>query len=266
MYLRFHFGFMVGAFVLCGWLFTPVLHATEGVRDLPAAPELRSEPGVDYVLRASSFDGVPVTLIDVRSGSGDWVKPDPAHLPAFPLAPPASTKEPLQWFYGGVVGWMPVPTGWHLQRAAIGADGGTGYTFVAPDRASSGWLSYTVIPACVGCLLEEAEGLLPGASEHLTTLMDIPAARRGQTNPALSWQSLPDDCTALFRYRAGSLLVHAAVLSSEPISAMDREQGDLSVADIYAALPAAKAPLAEFLVSSFRQAFNACHTPNGWSG
>jgi Domain of unknown function (DUF4850) len=266
VYLRLRSSFMAAAIALCGWLFAPLLHATEGVRDLPSAPTLRSEQGVDYAVHISSFEGVPVTLIDVRSGTGDWIKADPAHLPTFPVTPPAALKERLQWFYGGEVGWMPVPTGWVLQRAAIGADGGTVYAFVAPESASSGWLKYTVIPACLGCLLEAADGLLPGAGEHLTALTGAVAAHQGQTNPALSWQSLPDDCTALFRYRDAGLVVHAAVLSSEPLTALDSQKYDLSVADIYAALPAAKASLGEFLVSTFRQTFNACHAPGGWPG
>ncbi|WP_430391840.1 DUF4850 domain-containing protein [Dyella sp. 20L07] len=250
--------------LLVCWL--PALHAETAVRELPATPELQSAVGTDYVLHSSTFGGVPITLIDVNSGEGDWIRPDGSALPAFPRDPPVAMKEQLQWFYGGVVGWMPVPLGWRVQRAVIGADGSTVYTFVAADGAASGWVTYTVIPACVGCLLQEAEGLLPGVMERLTTLNDAPAASLGQTNPVMDQQTHSDDCTALFRYRRGALSVHAAVLSSEPIAVLDSQKGDVSVADIYVALPASKSSLAEFLTSSLRAAFPACHAPNGWPG
>jgi hypothetical protein len=264
--MRFDYRGLFIAIALLWWLLIPALRATDGVRELPSAPETQSALGSDYSLHTASFAGSSVTLIDVHSGEGDWLRSDPAKLPAFPASTPPSLKGQLQWFYGGVAGWMPVPTGWRVQQASVGADGGTVYTFVAPEGAASGWVSYTVVPACVGCLLQEAEGLLPGAEEHLAELSDAPVANPGQTNPALSWQSHPDDCTALFRYRSGNLQVHAAVLSSEPIAVLDNQKGDLSLADIYAALPASKAMLAEFMVTSFRQTFLACHAPGGWAG
>ncbi|WP_199099245.1 DUF4850 domain-containing protein [Dyella sp. ASV21] len=244
----------------------PLLHAETGVRELPSTPELTSALGKDYALRTAQVGAHTVTLIDVNSGLGDWLRPDSAKLPTLPLDAPAALHDRVQWFYGNTVGWMPVPAGWHVQRAAIGVDGGAVYTFAAAAGASSGWLSYTVVPACLGCMLEVANGLLPGAGEHLADVSGGAAANLGQTNPVMSWQSRPDDCTALFRYRAAGLTVQAAVLSSIPVNALDSPKGDLAVAAVYAALPGGKPDLSAFVIDSFRQAFPACHSPQGWPG
>lgn len=242
------------------------LHAATGVRELRSTPERRSAPDADYALHTTPYGGASVTLIDVHAGGGDWLRTDPAKLPPFPADAPVVGKSPLQWFYGVVAGWMPVPAGWRLQRAEIGMDGGTVYTYASPDGAAAGWITYTVIPACVGCMLDETNGLLPGAGERLARLSGSPESNLGQTNPVMSWQSRPDDCTALFRYRSGGLTVHAAVLSSVPISALDSQKGDLAVADVYAALPTGKSGAVDYLLGHFRQAFPACHSPNGWPG
>jgi len=239
------------------------VYAAAGVRELPGTPETRSAAGTDYSLRTVPFGGATVTLIDVHSGVGDWTRPDPTKLPALPTSP-SSPKDAVQWFYGDVAGWMAVPQGWRVQSAAIGADANAHYTFAAPDGATSGWVSYTVIPACEECLLQESEALLPGAGEQLAAKHDATPIYLGQTNPVMSWQSRPDDCTALFRYRLGGLTVHAAVLSSVPVSALETGRGALALADVYAALPAAKSALAGFMVEGFRQAFHACRSPDGW--
>jgi len=260
MRIRFH---RVGLIAVLALLAMPAW-AGDGVRELPTAPEMRSAPGTDYLLRTVNFGGATVSLIDVHSGVGDWSRPDAAKLPALPSPP--SGKDGVQWFYGEAVGWMAVPTGWHVQRAAVGADATARYTFVAAEGAASGWLTYAVIPACDECLLRAAEALLPDAGEQLAARHDSTAINLGQTNPVMSWQSRPDDCTALFRYRSGGLTVNAAVLSSVPVSALQSGKGALSLADIYVALPASKASLAEYLTGNFRQTFQACRSPQGWAG
>ncbi|WP_114240268.1 DUF4850 domain-containing protein [Dyella sp. C9] len=242
-------------------------HAAAGVRELPTAPQAVSTAGTDYALHAATVGGVTVTLIDVHSAVGDWARIDAAHVPPLPGDAPVPSKDPPQWFYGNGVGWMAVPAGWRVQQASIGADGNTVYTYAAPEGVSAGWLSYAVIPACQGCLLDEAAGLLPEAGEHLASITnEAPPIRLGQTNPVMSWQSHPDECTALFRYRTGGLTVRAAVLSSVSIAAIDSGKGDLSLAQVYAALPERQAHLAEQLVGRFQQVFPACHAPNGWPG
>jgi hypothetical protein len=247
------------------WGMMSQVHAAAGVRELPTTPEIRSALATDYALRTLAFGGVTVTLIDVHSGAGDWTRPDPAKLPALPSSP-SPPKDAVQWFYGDVAGWMAVPQGWRVQRATIGVDANAHYTFTAPEGATSGWVTYTVIPACEECLLQESEALLPGAGEQLATRHDATPIYLGQTNPVMSWQSRPDDCTALFRYRLGGLTVHAAVLSSVPVPALETGKAALALADVYAALPAAKSALADFMVGGFRQAFPACRSPQGWSG
>lgn len=263
--MRVGFGGVL-AVVLMAWFITGDLHAQSAgdVRELRTTPETRSVAGADYTLRTVPFSGSTVTLIDVQTGVGDWTRPDAAHLPALPAPSSPTGKDTVQWFYGGVAGWMAAPTGWRVQRAAIGADGNARYTFVAPEGAGGGWIAYSVIPACEECSLREAEALLPGAGEALATRHDVVAIQLGQTNPVMSWQSRPDDCTALFRYRTSGLTVHAAVLSSVSIDAFAAGKGDLALADVYAALPANRSALADFVVNGFRASFAACRSPGGW--
>ncbi|QNK03261.1 DUF4850 domain-containing protein [Dyella telluris] len=259
-------GVLAATMIVWAWIFCAQASLATEVRELPGAPESRSAAGADYVLRSVPFAGQTVTLLDLHAGGHDWTRPDAAKLPALPAASPASMKEPVQWFYGAEAGWMAVPAGWQVQRAAIGADGGTQYVFTAPDGASGGWVSYDVLPVCVGCILADANGLLPNAGEQLAEL-GSPAFDLGQTNPVISWQSRPDDCTLLFRYRSGGFTVRAAVQSSVAIAATGSAQrGALALAEVYAALPASKSSTADFMVASFRQAFPACRSPNGWPG
>lgn len=261
--MRWSSVFVVAAMALLWGLCTPALRAADGVRELRNAPQMQSSAGTDYVLHTAPFGDLVITLIDVHSGTGDWIKTDAAKLPPLPDARPTSSREPLQWFYGDTVGWMPVPAGWRVQRATMGGDGNAIYSFTAPEGVAGGWLTYTVIPACESCILEAAAGLLPGAGERLVSTNQQPVVNLGQTHPVMSWQSRPDDCSLLFRYRSGALTVRAAVLSSVSM-AMDDTKGDLALADVYAALPERQSSLADYLVNHFQQAFPACRSPNGW--
>lgn len=260
-----------GAIALLWWLFIPSAYAATGSRTLPSAPQSSSVEGRDYSLRDIAMDhanahltgGIPVTLIDVFTGTGDWARPDLAHLPAYKATMPTRLRGQFRLFYGQVVGWMLVPAGWRVQFAAIGADGNTGYTFVAPTGAGSGWLDYGVTPACRSCLLANADGLLPGAWDQLVAQGYVHGAMPWHPAPVPDRLDHPDECTALLRYGSGTLSVHAAVLSSVP---MDSKRGDLSLAEVYAALPSFRAASAEAIVDSFRRAYPACHAPNGWPG
>nr|WP_199042121.1 DUF4850 domain-containing protein [Dyella sp. ASV24] len=264
MRIRFR-GVLAIAVLAMSWVLCPVAWAAKDIRELPASPEAQSTAGADYRLRTVSFAGAEATLIDVYS-AGDWIRPDIARLPGLPAVSALPTKDAVQWFYGSAAGWMAVPVGWLVREADISADGGTRYVFTASEGVSGGWVSYEVIPVCVGCVLGDANGLLPNAGEQLAEL-GTPGFDLGQTNPVMSWQSRPDDCTLLFRYRSSGLAVHAAVQSSVAIAATsDAQKGPLALAEVYAALPAAKSAQADFMVSSFRQAFPACRSPNGWSG
>jgi len=257
------------------WLCAPALCAGEQVHALPTTQTVQAWPpsreGRDYSLRQrvvhpasdASGKGAPVTLIDVWTGVGEWARPDAGRLPANDMAIPEKARTQLQWFYGDVVGWMPVPSGWRLQNASMGADGNTSYTFVAPRGAASGRLSYGVIPACLSCLLGAAEGLLPGAYEQEVANGYVHGAGPLPPRPEPDVLAHPDECTALLRYRSGSLVAWAAVLSSQPIAT---PKGDLSEADVFVALPADQAALAEAIIGNFRHRFAACHAPGGWTG
>lgn len=254
------------------WFVIPGTYAAADARTLPGAPQSSSVEGRDYLLRDVALDpantrltgGIPVTLIDVFTGTGDWAKPDLARLPAYKANLPTKLRGRFRLFYGQVVGWMLVPAGWRVQFAAIGADGNTGYTFVAPTGAGSGWLAYGMTPACRSCLLSHADGLLPGAWHQLVAQGYVHGKTPWHPMPEPDSLDHPDDCTALLRYRSGELSVHAAVLSSEPMAALNTAQVDLSLAEVYAALPSSKAAIAEDIVARFRRTFPACRSPNGW--
>jgi hypothetical protein len=260
------------AMSLLFWLLMPIAHAATDARTLPSSPQLSAVEGKDYSLhhvvdRASRHlsQGMQVTLIDVHTGIGDWARPDLGHVRAYKTNMPTRLRGQFQLFFGDVVGWMLVPAGWRVQLATIGADGNTGYTFISPAGAGSGWLDYGITPACLACLLGEADGLLPGAWEQLIANHYLHGPMPWRPVPAPDRLNHPDVCTALLGYRSGGLSVHGAVLSSEPMAALNnRSLGDLSLAEVYVALPSSKSASAEAVVAGFRRAFSACHSPKGW--
>lgn len=269
---------LVGAVVLAAGLCATALRAGEPaqVHELPTTRALQqgrlvSRESKDHALHqldlrpadTAAGKGTSVTLIDVLTGTGDWARLDAVHLPALDATVPAAARAQLHWFYGGMVGWMPVPAGWRLREAVIGADGNTGYTFVAPAGAASGWLSYGITPACLSCVLGQVEGLLPGAYRQEAAHGHAHGAGPLSLRPVPDALAHPDACTALLRYRSGALVVRAAVLSSQPLV---QPKGDLSAADVYVALPAAQAALAAAIIGDFRHRFVACHAPDGWTG
>lgn len=264
----------VGTAALAAWLCATAAQAAgqTAVHELPTTQVVQqgrfvSREGRDYALRqlvvrpGGAGHRLPATLIDLLTGTGDWARPDAARLPALATTIPAVVQARLHWFYGGVVGWMPVPAGWRLQEAVIGVDGNTGYTFVAPAGAASGWLSYGVTPACLACVLGDAEGLLPGAHRQEVAHGYAHGVGPLPLRPVPDVLAHPDVCTALLRYRSGALVVRAAELSSLPLAA---PEGDLSEAGVYLALPAAQGALAEAIIGDFRHRFVACHAPDGW--
>lgn len=224
-------------------------------RHLPLVPV--AQPATNtYQLHTVIIGNQPVTLVDVQTGLGDWSRPDPAHLRADHGNVPATRAARFQRFYGELVGWMWVPAGWHLQSAAIGVDGNSAYTFVAPQGAASGWLDYSVLPACVDCILGDADGLLPGAWEQEVTLGYPHGAKPWTPIPTPTRLGHPNACTALLRYRSGGLIVHGAVLSDAPMAEMGRT--DASLAEMYFAVPASRAPMAQALVAHMRENHPAC--------
>jgi hypothetical protein len=237
------------------WLSAFTASADTYARHLPTAPQAQ-QTDLEYEQRTVVIGGEPVTLIDVPTGIGDWDRPDPARMQTNNGRIVPSQHGTFQWFYGGVVGWMLVPAGWHLRHASIGADGSSAYAFVAPQGAASGWLQYSIIPACVGCIVNEADGLLPGGWERAVALDLSNGTKPWQPVPVPERLDHPDVCTALLSYRVGGLTVHGAVLSSAPMAKVGND--DVSLVEIYVALPAKKSTSADAIIASFRHEFPPC--------
>jgi len=250
---------VAGALAFLG-AFVPAVWAHAYVRQLPSAPTAKFTSS-KHELRKVILDGNTVTLVDVLTGTDDWSRPDPAHLRTDKARLAPALRGQFQRFYGGVVGWMLVPAGWHLQFVAIGADGNSSYTFVAPQGAVAGWLDYGVTPACVSCLLGSADGLLPGAWEQEVAIGYVHGSKPWRPVPTPSRFDHPNACTALLRYRSGGLTVFSAMLSSTPMDEANR--GNTSLAEVYAALPSSKAALAQAIVASLQHNYPACQ--GAWS-
>lgn len=246
----------VASVLALAWSSAMPLAADTYVRRLPAAPAASAH--FKRVQHKVIVGGQPVTLISVLTGMGDWDRPDDRQLQTDRTRLPSSLQGRFQRFYGGVVGWMLVPAGWRLLSAAIGADGGSSYSFVAPGGAARGWLIYGATPACVACMLGAADGLLPGAWQREVAMGYAHGARPWQPIPAPGRLDHPNDCTALLRYRSGGLTVHGVLLSTTPMAQAGRDGEDVSLVETYAALPASQSALGRAIVASLRANYPAC--------
>lgn len=75
------------------------------------------------------------------------------YLPARPReAPPGPAPEGQRWLWSVASGWLPVPKGWELRRAAVGVNGSWVIELSAPE-GQPGRFRAMDTGACVGCAL-----------------------------------------------------------------------------------------------------------------
>ena len=200
-----------------------------------------------------ALTGVPAARIELKDEEGDWAATRDADIPPF-TAPLADDIRPqVQLFYADATGWLVVPRGWKPQRTAVGMDGNTVFSFTAPEGAAAGWMSWTLYPACLGCIYEAAQGLFPGAHRQLDALMETRTP-----DPAL--EPRPDTleridrCTVRFAYK---------LPASPPVRAMAvfDQTTDPFYREFAIALPDARSTLAAFLLASFQSAHGGCGKP-----
>jgi hypothetical protein len=202
------------------------------------------------------IDDVPAWLVDVRDAYPGNDKFDPMYdtkIPAFEGAIPnvLRGKIALYYFYG----WKIVPKDWQIRYAFISVDGSDGFSLVAPAGEQQGWMDFSWFNACVGCMDEEADGLILGAHQAYKDDMQIDDMPSGE--PRLlprPWMLVrPDKCSVLFAYRPKeSLPVEAAMV------AVWSERNLIFVGSVYAALPSAQKSLADFIVRQYRKDRSRC--------
>jgi hypothetical protein len=259
------------AVALGGALVVSSAYAQQATVNLEGPPTYAaSVVGVDYRLHDfKALDGaghpitdVPATLLDVMTGGGDWDAPKPDEVPAFTVAIPTAFRSQVALSYSAASGWVIVPRGWIVHGAAVGVDGTSGFTFVAPTGAKDGWMGRRTAPACMGCMYGGADGIIPGAHQRLVDLMttglaDLKAPKSQEPEPRLvptpDAMTHPNACTALLRYHVpSSPPVRAFVYLGRP------GDGDLIMSNLYVALPDTKSTLADFVIRTFQKTYAVC--------
>lgn len=230
------------------------------VRDLSAMPttdaglrnpgEIRWRRFVAHDARSQPLRDVPATIIEVITGLGDWNTTADVDVPVYGPVLPDAVRPHVQLFYNEAIGWMVVPRGWRLRRAAVGADGNAVFAYTALGGASQGWMSVASVPACGGCILAEMDGLFPEAHRELNKLWGSDAPSPHMT-PKLLSLSHPDPCTASFTYRPAH---------SPPVTAIiqltDRDHSGLMRLDL--AMPPDQRSLGAYIFEAFRTPSPRC--------
>lgn len=144
-------------------------------------------------------------------------------------------------------GWFITPAGWHEQHASLGTDGTSSWTFVAPGGEEHGWFSIGVVPACVSCMLGDAEGYFPAAIRlYNDEYHNGPSAIT--LVPVQHKLSHPDLCTALLAYRSDGLEVQGQLYFSPPIKNNYRSDG---LTSIFVAMPPGEERMQTLMLTSF---------------
>ncbi len=229
------------------------------LKPMPCSKECRIEP---YIAHDSSGHAlnIPARIVGLFTGALFWDSPNPSKVPAFTLAVPQNLRDRIAIYYAKPVGWMVVPRGWILATAGEGADGGTGFEFIAPRTSSApktgqlGWMLVGLVPACVGCMYDEADGIIPGAHEAMIKLFPNLPEEPPRLVPKPEFIEYPDPCTATFRY---------SLPQSPPVQALVyfgpyQEEGDMFETNIYIAMPDSKSNLVDFIIKNFSKIARNC--------
>jgi hypothetical protein len=203
-----------------------------------------------------SLTAIPATLIDIFSGMGEWDTTDATKVPFFMADVPPDLYGQLQIFYMEYgPGWMVVPRSWKVLRAVEGVDGTEWFTFAAPTGSKNGWMITGYVPACLGCMYEDADGLIAGAHQALIGLTIAKAgSSAARVVPTPMTISHPNDCTAVFTYHEPhSPQINAVVYVGTPAAG-----GDPRERSLYLALPGGKSKISDFIVHNFEQSTRSC--------
>jgi Domain of unknown function (DUF4850) len=242
--------------VLCVLFGSPAF-AGDAVQTLTGPPiRFVSKEGVDFrhvPARASDTSGrpiadMPASRILIKDTEGGWETAEKA-APAFKGNIPVSMRGKLQLIYVESLDWLVVPRGWQVRRTAMGVDGTSAFSFVAPTGTANGWMTLYNIPACLGCIYDSADAFFPDV--HAKRLALSGEVSTSAISPKPETMTRPDRCTVLMRYRLpGSPPIHDAVIYTD--------DGDPTFDDISVALADADSDLAEFLVAYYRHGRESC--------
>lgn len=215
-----------------------------------AGKDYRLAPVHPHDAAGHPLDGVRAARIEVKDEEGEWETLRDAEVPALTVTAPPALRDKLDWFYADATGWLAVPRGWKPLRTAVGVDGNTIFSFAAPEGVEAGWLSWELLPACLGCIYEAAQGVFPGAHKQLDALMET-------STPEPALEPKPDDlqrldrCTARLAYQ---------LPKSPPVRALAvlDQTGDPFYRELAVAMPVASAAVADYLLAAFKDAHGGC--------
>jgi hypothetical protein len=239
-----------------------IAHAETPRRTLTGPPtRYVSRQGEDFRLvpahprdgAGQAVTGMPAAYIELKDEEGGWEAIGDADVPTFALSLPDQVRRQSQLFYANATGWLVVPRGWKPLRTAVGVDGNTVFSFVAPGGAAAGWMTWTLYPACLGCIYEAAQGLFPGAHRQLDALMETRTAEP-VLDPKPDALERPDRCTVRVAYHP------PASPPAQAIAVFD-QTGDPFYRELAIAVPASQAATADGLLASFRSVHGGCGKP-----
>jgi len=200
-------------------------------------------------INGKDIGDVPTWLVDVRDAYPGSKKFDPMYrrrIPHFDAVIPDALRGEIALYY--FYGWKIVPRDWQIRYAFISVDGSDGLSVVSPEGAQQGWIDFSWFNACLGCMDEAADGLIPGAHQAYKNDMEIDDMP--QEEPRLlpkPWMLVhPNKCSVLFSYQPDRSLPIEAAMSTQWA-----ERSLSFVGGVYAAFPREKKALADFIVRQY---------------
>lgn len=224
--------------------------------DVHSMSAQRSIPETDFRLHPYRVKGmggkildVPAHLLDIPSGAGGWISPEPNLVPAFPVLLPRNMRNRIQLFYSGEKGspemWLVVPRDWVIWNADNGADGSFSFQFIAASGLATGWMQVNGQGGCAGCMPEVVSGLgIPAAERALKDNEFFPLNAKLWPKPSALVH--PDACAVLLTYKTGKNTIHGAIL----LYVDDSGQAD-GTESVYISLPDHESALGRFIAATF---------------
>lgn len=194
---------------------------------------------VRSAIAATALRALPVMVLATRFGVPD------APPPIYPFEIHVATAAHFPIAAYGAAGdeWL-APIGWTGQ-GVVGVDGGINVELhpVGDQTASGARISYTVIPACLGCILSNAARFFPEAFRQWTEEYDRDGKNPISVPAGLKTATAGPHLVAFELPREGGLIVRGEAFYDAAVEPRYEE--------IHMSLPEADKELADFLLNYF---------------